>query len=330
MEKLLGGLRAAAEPTRLRLLAICAHGELSVGELTQILAQSQPRVSRHLKLLCDSGLLSRFREGTSAFYHLAKEGAPGRLAQMLVDEIPAGDAVAALDLERLAGIKQDRAEAAAKYFQAVAPKWDEVRSLYIDEREVERILLDLVPAGGDGELLDIGTGTGRIVELLAPHVDRAIGVDLSRSMLAFARAKIEDANLPNASIRQSDMYQLPWPAASFDIVTIHQVLHFADEPADVIAEASRVLRVGGHLIVVDFAPHELDRLRTEHAHRRMGFGDAEVNAWCRRSGLAPDEPIHLPGDPLTVTIWSAKSAAARQARTPVRLAEIGGQRERTG
>lgn len=330
MEKLLGGLRAAAEPTRLRLLAVCAHGELSVGELTQIMGQSQPRVSRHLKLLCEAGLLERFREGTNAFYHLAKEGAPGRLAQMLVDTIPAGDAVVALDLERLAGIKRDRAAAAAKYFQAVAPKWDEVRSLYVDEREVERILLDFVPAGSGGALLDIGTGTGRIVELLAPHVDRATGVDLSRSMLAFARAKIEGAKLANASIRQSDMYQLPWQAANFDIVTIHQVLHFADQPARVIAEAARVLRPGGQLIVVDFATHDLGHLRTEHAHRRLGFGDGEIDAWFRRDGLEPGKPIHLPGDPLTVAIWSAKNVASRRARTPVGLAALDGERERTG
>ncbi len=330
MEKLLSGLRAAAEPTRLRLLALCAHGELSVGELTHILGQSQPRVSRHLKLLCDAGLLERFREGTNAFYHLANEGAPGRLAQMLVDMIPAGDTIAALDLERLAGIKQDRAEAAAKYFRAVAPKWDEVRSLYIDECEVERILLELVPAGSGGALLDIGTGTGRIVELLAPHVDRATGVDLSRSMLAFARAKLEDAKLPNASIRQSDMYKLPWQAASFDFVTIHQVLHFADEPASVITEAARVLRLGGQLIVVDFAPHDLGHLRTEHAHRRLGFEDGEVDAWCRRLGLEPGKPIHLPGDPLTVAIWSAKCVTVRQPRLPVRLAAVDGEQERTG
>ncbi len=330
MDKLLGGLRAAAEPTRLRLLALCAHGELSVGELTQILGQSQPRVSRHLKLLCDAGMLERFREGTSAFFHLANEGAPGRLAQILVDMIPAGDAVAALDLERLAGIKRDRAVAATKYFQAIAPKWDEVRSLYVDEREVERFLLDIVPAGSGGELLDIGTGTGRIVELLAARVDHAIGVDLSRSMLAFARAKLEGANLSNASIRQSDMYQLPWQAGSFDFVTIHQVLHFADEPASVIAEAARVLRLGGQLIVVDFAPHDLDHLRTEHAHRRLGFGDGEVAAWCRRVGLEPGKPIHLTGDPLTVAIWSAKSINARQPQSPVRLAAVSGGQEQTG
>ncbi|MHA1536364.1 MAG: ArsR/SmtB family transcription factor [Alphaproteobacteria bacterium] len=330
MEELLGGLKAAAEPTRLRLLALCAHGELSAGELTHILAQSQPRVSRHLKLLCDAGLLERFREGTNAFYHLATEGAPGRLAQMLVAAVPDGDAIADLDLERLAGIKRDRAQAAAKYFQAVAPKWDEVRSLYVDEREVERILLDIVTKDSGGRLLDIGTGTGRIVELLAPHVERAIGVDLSRRMLAFARTKIESANLSNTSIRQGDMYQLPWPAASFDIVTVHQVLHFADEPGAVIAEAARVLSPGGRLIVVDFTPHDLERLRGEHAHRRLGFADPEIEAWFIRLGLTLEKPIHLKGDPLTLAIWSASCPPARLGLGPVRLAAVAGGPEQSG
>ena len=308
MDALLGALRAAAEPTRLRLLALCAHGELTVSELTQILGQSQPRVSRHLKLLCEAGLLERFREGTHAFFRLTTEGPCSELAAFLVDTVPDDDKTTALDLERLEGIKRDRAVAAARYFQEVAPEWDRVRSLYVHEREVEAVLLGLVPESGIGVLLDIGTGTGRLLELLSPRVERAIGIDMSRHMLAFARAKLEGANLKNVTVRQGDMYQLPWPADSFDVVTIHQVLHYADDPAGVISEAARVLRPGGRLVLVDFTPHDQEELRTEFAHRRLGFDDGEVEAWFRSAGLTLEKATHLKGEPLTVGIWPAVSA----------------------
>ncbi|HYB08731.1 MAG TPA: metalloregulator ArsR/SmtB family transcription factor [Alphaproteobacteria bacterium] len=306
MERLLAGLRAAAEPTRLRLLTLCAHGELTVSELTQILGQSQPRVSRHLKLLCEAGLLERFREGTHAFFTLAKEGEGARLAELLVDLVPDEDVTPALDLERLQTIKAARAEVAAKYFRENAGQWDRMRSLYIDEALVERALLDSLQTEDIHDFVDVGTGTGRILELIAPRVGRAVGVDLSREMLSVARAHIEKSGLRNVSVRHGDMYQLPWAAGSFDGATIHQVLHFADDPAGAIAEVARVLRPGGVLLIVDFAPHDLEFLRTEHAHRRLGFRDAEVRQWLMAAGLAPEEVRELPGDPLTVAIWRAR------------------------
>ncbi|HLI12636.1 MAG TPA: metalloregulator ArsR/SmtB family transcription factor [Alphaproteobacteria bacterium] len=318
MDKLLSGLRAAAEPTRLRLLALCAHGELTVSELTQILGQSQPRVSRHLKLLCEAGLLERFREGNHAFFALAKQGECARLAELLVDLVPAEDRVLALDLERLQSIKEARAVAAAKYFRENAERWDKIRSLYIDEAQVERVLLGLLPEQGIRDFVDVGTGTGRILELVAPRVERAVGVDLSREMLAVARSHLEKAGLRNCMIRHGDMYQLPWPAASFDAATIHQVLHFADEPAAAIAEVARVLRPGGILVIVDFAPHELEYLRTEHAHRRLGFRDAEMQQWCRAAGLEPAAVTQLPGNPLTVSIWSARRSGERLGLAAIR------------
>jgi ubiquinone/menaquinone biosynthesis C-methylase UbiE len=314
MEQLLAGLRAAAEPTRLRLLALCAHGELTVGEFTQILGQSQPRVSRHLKLLCEAGLLERFREGTHAFYLIAKEGPCARLAQLIVDLMPPDDPAVALDLERLQVIKQGRAEQAAKYFREIAPRWDQIRSLYIDELEVERALLERLPGEGMGDLIDVGTGTGRILELLSPRVERAVGVDLSREMLAMARSNLERAGLRNVAVRHGDMYQLPWPAASFDLATVHQVLHFADDPEAAIAEVARVLRPSGRLIIVDFAPHELEFLRAEHAHRRLGFHDSEIEQWCEQAGLKIEDRRKLPGAPLTVVIWSAVLPAAAASR----------------
>lgn len=325
MDAILAALRAAAEPTRLRLLVLCAHSELTVSELTQILGQSQPRVSRHLKLLCEAGLLDRFREGTHAFFRLRHEGELGRFAQMLIDSLPEADRTLALDFERLEAIKRDRAITAAEYFRKNAEQWDKIRSLYVDELEVERALLDLLPARGIQDLLDLGTGTGRILELVADRVERAVGVDLSREMLAIARANLERAPRRNLQVRQGDMYQLPWPAASFDAVTVHQVLHFADDPADALAEAARVLRPGGRLVIIDFAPHDLERLRLEHAHRWLGFDDTQIDAWCRAAGLLPEPAVRLPGKPLTVCLWPATRSAEAVAHAGAALGRRNGE-----
>jgi ubiquinone/menaquinone biosynthesis C-methylase UbiE len=327
MESVLAALRAAAEATRLRLLLLLSRGELTVGELTQILGQSQPRVSRHLKLLCDAGLLDRFPEGNRVFYRLADHDGPGReVARRLVELVPEHDALVALDAERLAALTAARAEAAHAYFRRNAAQWDKIRSLYVDDREVERALGELLPAEGDAaanavrDLLDIGTGTGRMLELFAPRVQRAVGIDLSREMLAVARANLERARLGNCSVRQGDMYQLPLPGGTFDAVLLHQVLHYAERPAAALAEAARMLRPGGRLIVIDFAPHEMEELRSEHEHRRLGFADGEVAGWLRTAGLEAGEVRHLPGSPLTVSIWPAHRppAAAEPFRTEIK------------
>jgi ArsR family transcriptional regulator len=318
MEELLSGLRAAAEATRIRLLALCAQGELTVSELTDILGQSQPRVSRHLKLLCEAGLLDRLREANWVFYRLARSGPGSDLARRLIELVPPEDPLVGLDRERLETVKRQRAAAAEAYFRANAQQWDKIRSLYIDEREVEAQLGQLLLDEPVDDLLDIGTGTGRILEVMAPKVGRAVGIDLSRDMLAVARVNLERAQAQNCTIRQGDMYQLPLPGASFDAVVIHQVLHYAERPARAIAEAARVLRPGGRLAICDFAPHELEFLRTEHAHRRLGFGDAEITLWCREAGLEPAPPVHLPGDKLTVALWLARRPA-RAAAEPGRV-----------
>jgi ubiquinone/menaquinone biosynthesis C-methylase UbiE/DNA-binding transcriptional ArsR family regulator len=305
LDDLLAALRAVAEATRLRLLVLCSKGELTVSELAQILGQSQPRVSRHLKLLCDAGLLDRFREGSWVFYRVGADTSASALALHLVALCNERDAAIALDLQRLSAIKRQRAERAAAYFSENAPHWDRIRSLYIDEREVEAALAEIVTAAAPRDLLDIGTGTGRMIEVLAPQVGQALGIDQSREMLAVARVNLERAGASNGMVRLGDMYQLPLPDASFDAVVIHQVLHYADRPATAIAEAARVLRPGGLLIVVDFTPHVLEFLRVEHAHHRLGFADAEVAEWCREAGLEPSPPRHLQGDPLTVALWAA-------------------------
>ena len=306
LDEYLAGLRAAAEPTRLRLLALCAEGELTVSELTEILGQSQPRVSRHLKLLVEAGLLDRIREGTWAFYRLTGGGPGTRLGRGLLDMIPGDDATLALDRERLGAVKQARAGRAQAYFRKNAARWNEIRKLYVAETEVEKALIEAMGMDGVGDFLDIGTGTGRILELFGEKVERGVGIDLSREMLALARANLERAGRHNCQVRHGDMYKLPVPSGSFDAVAIHQVLHYADDPAAAIAEAARVLRPGGRLVIVDFAPHDLEFLRRDHAHRRLGFSDDEVKGWCRAAGLVPASTVHLPGDPLTVTIWTVR------------------------
>ena len=316
MDLLISGLRAAAEPTRLRLLALCGQGELTVGELVGLMGQSQPRVSRHLKLLCDGGLLDRFRDGAFVFYRLARRGVGAELARRVLALLPPEDPIAALDRERLAALKRERAAAANAYFSANAARWDRMRSLYVDEQEVEAALLALLPTQGIGDFLDVGTGTGRMLELFGPRVEHAVGVDLAREMLAIARANLERAGLRNCSLRQGDMYQLPLLAESFDAAVFHQVLHYAEDPLRALREASRVLRPGGSLVIVDFAPHEVEALRAEHAHRRLGFADDELAQSCAEAGFDPGVIAHLPGQPLTVTLWSARRRLSASALRP--------------
>jgi ArsR family transcriptional regulator len=304
VDELLTGLRAVAEPTRLRLLALCSENELTVTELTMILGQSQPRVSRHLKLLCEGGLLERFREGNWVFYRLARLGGR-KLAERLASLLPADDPVILRDRARLSEIERERERAAGAYFAQNAHQWGAIRSLHVDERDVEAALTAGLGGRPVRDLLDIGTGTGRMLELFGSQVERAVGVDRSRDMLAVARVNLERAMLRNCTVRLGDMYALPFTTPSFDLVILHQVLHFAERPAEAVAEAARVLRPGGRLLIVDFTPHQLEALREEHAHRRLGFTDGEVQEWSAKAGLTPLRPTHLAGDPLTVAIWSA-------------------------
>jgi ubiquinone/menaquinone biosynthesis C-methylase UbiE/DNA-binding transcriptional ArsR family regulator len=314
MEELLQGLRAAGEPTRLRLLALCAHAELTVTELTQILAQSQPRVSRHLKLLCDAGLLDRHREGTRAYYRLAENGDAADLARTLVDLVPEESDILERDLARLEGIKQTRARLAAEYFRSNAGRWNEIRSLYVPEAEVEAALFEVIGAGKIGDFLDIGTGTGRVLEIMSPRIRRGVGIDLSQEMLQVARANLERADCRNCQVRQGDMYNLHLPGDQFDVAVLHQVLHYAEDPAAVLDEAARALRPGGRLIVVDFDRHQELFLQDEHQHRWLGFEEAEVTAWMAAAGLRAQAPVRLAGDPLTVLIWLAAAPVAADKR----------------
>ena len=306
MDRLLNAIKAIGEPTRLRLLALCAEGDLTVSELVQIVGQSQPRVSRHLKVLCESGVLERFREGSWIFHRLSSEA--GSWVDALLSSLPFDDEVLTLDRRRLGEVRAERASAASEYFEANAEQWDQIRSLHVDEVEVETALLTCLGKPPFGDLLDIGTGTGRILELLAGSISSGIGIDQSREMLAVARAKLESA-AANCSVRQGDIYQIPFADASFDTAVIYQVLHYADDPERALIEATRVLRPEGKLVVVDFAPHDLEALRVEHQHRRLGFADKELVGWFKGAGLKETKRKKLAGDPLTVVIWTAQRLA---------------------
>nr|WP_092619767.1 metalloregulator ArsR/SmtB family transcription factor [Roseospirillum parvum] len=309
MDHLLAALRGAGEETRLRLLALCARSDLTVSELTQILSISQPRVSRHLKVMCAAGLLERLREGAWVFYRPALAGPGAEAARAIVELLPGDDPVLAADRARLAEVQAERAARAQAWFDAQAGVWDAIRSLHVDEAEIEAALVAHLKAEPARDYLDLGTGTGRLLEVLGPLVARATGIDLSRSMLAVARDNLEKAGLRHCRLRQGDMYQIADADGAFDLITLHQVLHYAERPAAVIAEAARVLAPGGRLLVVDFAAHDVEELREVHNHRRLGFAEAEVPGWLAEAGLEVAPPRAFPGGRLTVMLWLGRRPA---------------------
>ena len=338
---LVTALKAAAEPTRLRILALLADGELNVKDLTRILGQSQPRISRHLKLLAEAGLVERAREGSWVYFRLptpaaasigAGGAAPaletksfhpgaviapvditsGGLPHRLLATIDPTDPVHVRDLQRASAVKREREEAAQAYFQSQAADWDRIRTLHVEEAKVERAMQTALGKGPFDLLVDLGTGTGRTLELFAERYRRGLGLDLNPEMLAYARAKLDRAGIHHAQIRQGDIYSVPLPDAAASAVVIHQILHFLSDPARAVAEAARLVAPGGRLLIVDFAPHELEFLRETYAHERLGFATATVAQWLEDAGLdvvkteelAPD-PGNSATDRLTVSLWLA-------------------------
>ena len=310
---LLAALEAAGEETRLRILSLLGESELTVTELMAILGQSQPRVSRHLKLLVEAGLIARHREGAWAFFRLADSTLAIAVRDGIVARLDAGDAVLAGDRRRLDAVRDERKSHAAAYFARHAADWNRIRALHVPEARVEAAVLRLLGARRFDSVLDLGTGTGRMLEVLAPKATRAVGLDVSPAMLGVARVNLDAAGLRHVQLRQGDAYALPADVQGFDLVILHQVLHYLDDPARAVREAARALRPGGRLLVVDFAPHGEEALREAHAHRRLGFSEGEVAGYLAEAGLsgaAFETLLPEPGDSarLAVSLWLGTDA----------------------
>ena len=321
-------LRALADPTRLRIMRLLAHMELAVGELAQVLGQSQPRVSRHVRILCDAGVAERRKEGSWVFLKSAigEGGAPSvgtaaaRLIAAAEDEDEGFARHCAWDRRHLSAIRAAREATAEGYFARHAAEWDTLRSLHSPDGPVEAALAAALDGGaGDslGALLDVGTGTGRIAELLAPRASHVTALDKSPEMLRIARSRLQQLPADRVDLVQGDFAALPFADASFDTLVFHQVLHYAQEPEAALAEAARVTRDGGRIAVVDFAAHDREELRSAHAHARLGFADAQLLDLLAVAGFDAEPAVALPGKPLTVMIWAGRK---QRAAVPLRSA----------
>ena len=331
-QSLVTALKAAAEPTRLRILALLRSGPLTVKDLTRILGQSQPRLSRHLKLLNEAGLIDRAPEGSWVYFHLADRAARDGVAARLLGCLDPVDAVLTRDRQRFDGVKRDREATAQAYFANHAADWDKIRSLHVDERDVEAAIVAAVSNRKVELLVDLGTGTGRVLELLSAAYERGIGFDLSPAMLSYARSKLDRAGVPQAQVRQGDILDVPLVDGTAGIVVMHQILHFLPDPQRALQEAVRILAPGGILLVIDFAPHGLEFVRDAYAHERLGFADVQMRQWLEDCGLGRVSSTHLApraGDhpdttpeKLTVSLWHATAAVDATAKAEPMLERV--------
>ncbi len=312
MTELLDIFRALADPTRMRIMHLLGAMELSVGEVAQAVAQSQPRVSRHVKILAEAGLVDRRKEGNWVFLRIGAAPACAKL-MVLFDGLSTSETEGLwlkADLARLAAIRADRVRAADEYFARHADEWDAIRSLYVPEAQVEAAMSAILGDAAVQHLLDLGTGTGRMIQLFGAKAGRVSAIDRSPDMLRLARAKLPDESADKVDLMLGDFCDLPLADGSVDLVTAHQILHYTPSPESAIAEGARVLAENGRMLVVDFAPHDREELRTRDQHERLGFSDEQIRGWFEAAGLAMQDVGTLPGGELTVKLWLGRRRGA--------------------
>ncbi|MBB3034885.1 ArsR/SmtB family transcription factor [Alteriqipengyuania lutimaris] len=321
-------LRSLGDNTRLRIMRLLGTMELAVGELSQVLQQSQPRVSRHASILCDAGLAVRRREGSWIYLRAASENAGGSplsaaIARFLSTAEREDEEFAAQceeDRRQLAAIREAREGKAAEWFEEHAGEWDDLRRRHSPDDQVEAALRKALAGEPLGEMLDIGTGTGRMAELFGEDASRIVALDKSLEMLRVARAKLQHLPAEQIELVQGDFLSLPFEAARFDTVLLHQVLHYATDPMIALREAARVLRTGGRIAIVDFAAHNHEELRERFQHTRLGFEDDQLAGALEQSGFETAPPVALEGETLVVKIWVARRVGALKAQAPKRKA----------
>ncbi len=304
VDTVIEGLKAAGEPTRLRLLCICSRGEFTVSEIHEIVDQSQPRVSRHLKLLCNAGLLERHREQHWVFYRVPQRGKGAELARILLSVVPDDDPQLELDRRRLSEVLDRRAEAARRFVEKTG--LGKGVAQLDDEASVDVLILRTLGDEPVGELLDIGTGTGRMLRLLGEHADRAVGIDISHAMLMLARSNLHAAGLDHLSVRHGNMYQLRFADQCFDTVTIDQVLFQAEQPGQVLREAARVLRPGGRLLLLEFLTETTIGLWEQDTGDLAVIDEGLLEDWYRDAGLRSIASRRLSGSPFPVVLSMAR------------------------
>ena len=320
-QDMLSALKAASDETRLRLLVLLSQTEHNVKDLTEILEQSQPRLSRHLKLLTTAGLIERFQEGAWVYYRSARGGCCHRLLESILKTTNLTDRLFQQDQKRAEKVKAKRASEAQHYFKTHAKDWDKIRSLYVAEDKVETEMQKLLGCAPVDLLLDLGTGTGRILELFANQFNKAIGIDINHEMLRHARARLDRLNLNNCELRQSDITKLSFADECADVIIMHQILHFFSKPQEVCRQAARLLKPGGHLLIVDFAPHSNEQLRQDFAHQRLGFTETQIWTWLKAAGLKAKKHKQLSNTQSTNTHTSPNQNALNLLSVSLWLAE---------
>lgn len=285
-----GQLAALADPTRSRILLLLEQHALSVSEICSVMQLPQSTVSRHLKVLLDEGWAAARSEGASRVYRLPQlRPAPRRIWDTVKAEVSA-TAAGQQDRQRLAAVLEARRDRSAAFFSAAAADWERVRhELFGTSAELLPLLALLEP---DLVVADLGCGTAQISRILAPFVRRVIGVDASAAMLEAARPRVPS----NVELRAGQLEQLPIGDGEADCAMLLLVLHYVVDPGMVLAEAARVLKPGGRLLVVDMMPHDREELQDSMGHLWLGFSIEQTQAWLQAAGFGALQVLPLPVD----------------------------------